>query len=124
MDGIFDLYITSGTINGEKFKDFIQYYHMPLLKSFNYSNEHSVVILYNVEEVVHLIETQAGAKVCFLAPDLMRVEGVFSEVKNIMKQNHELFEIFADPKALISFCLGMITEQKCKEHINHCWFYT
>ncbi|XP_011404819.1 PREDICTED: uncharacterized protein LOC105313243 [Amphimedon queenslandica] len=42
MNGILDLYITSGTINGEKFINFIRYYFMPLLKPFNYSNEHSV----------------------------------------------------------------------------------
>ena len=130
MNGILDLYITSGTINGEKFIDFIQYYLMPLLKPFNYSNEHSVVILDNasihhVEEVVNLIETQAGAKVCFLppySPDLMPAEGVFSEVKSIMKQNHELFEISTDLRALISLCFGMITEQNCKEHIKHCGY--
>ena len=58
--------------------------------------------IHHVQEVVDLIESQAGAKVCFLppySPDLMPAEGVFSQVKSLLKQNHELFQVCADPHA-------------------------
>ena len=80
---------------------------------------------YTTWKVTNLIETQASAKVCFwppYSPDLMPAEGVFSQVKSIMKQNHELFEISQDPRALISLCFSMITEQNCKENIKHCGY--
>ena len=70
------------------------------LLPFNGVNPQSVVIMDNasihhVEEVRELIEVQAGAKLLFLPPystDLMPVEGIFSQVKSLMKQNHQLFE--------------------------------
>ena len=73
MDGIHDVYITEGTVNGEKFADFVKNCLIPVLKPFNYTNSQSVVIMDNasihhVQEVVDLIETRAGARVCFLHP--------------------------------------------------------
>ena len=98
MDGIHDEYITEGTVNGKKFADFVKSCLLPVLKPFNYCNSHSVVIMDNasilhVQEVVDLIETRARAKVCFLppySPDLMSAEGVFSQEKSLLKQNHKL----------------------------------
>ena len=51
--------------------------------------------IHHVEEVRELIEVQAGAKLLFLppySPDLMPVEGIFSQLKSLMKQNHQFFE--------------------------------
>ena len=65
LDGIHDVYITEGTVNGEKFADFVRNCLLPVLQPFNYVNSHSIVIMDNasihhVEEVVDLIESQAG----------------------------------------------------------------
>ena len=89
------MYVTEGTVNGEKFADFVQNCLLPVLKPFNYLNSHSVVIMDNasihhVQHVVDLIESQDGAKahVCFLppySPDLMPAEGAFSQVKSLLK---------------------------------------
>ena len=85
--GIHDVYVAEGTVSGEKFADFVQHCLLPVLKPFNYLNSHSVAIMDNasvhhVQEVVDLIESRAGAHVCFLPsylPDLNPVEGVFSK---------------------------------------------
>ena len=47
LDGIHDVYVTEGTVNGEKFADFVQNCLLPVLKPFNYLNSHSVVIMDN-----------------------------------------------------------------------------
>ena len=130
MDGIHDVYITEGTVNGEKFADFVKSCLLPVLKPFNYSNSHSVVIMDNasihhVQEVVDLIETRAGARVCFLppySPDLMPAERVFSQVKSLLKQNHELFQICLDPRAYLALAFGMITHEDCNGHILNCGY--
>ena len=96
----------------KKFADFVKRCLLPVLKPFNYSNSHSVVIMDNasihhVQEVADLIETRAGARVCFLppySPDLMPAEGVFSQVKSLLKQNHKLFQIIMfRPTCLLGF---------------------
>ena len=110
LDGIHDVYVTEGTIYGEKFTDFVQNCLLPVLKPFNYLNSHSVVIMHNasihhVQDVIDLIENQAGAKVCFLPPyslDLNLAECVFSQVKSLLKQSHDLFQVCADPRAYLT----------------------
>ena len=72
---------------------------LPNLLTFNGVNPRSVVIMDNasihhVEEVRDLIEVQAGAKLLFLPSyslDSIPVEGIFSQLKNLMKPNHQFF---------------------------------
>ena len=71
--------------------------------------------IHHVEEVTDLIETQAGDRLIFLPPylpDLMPVEGVFSQLKSLMKASDRLFEVFSSPRALIAIMVfGMITQE-------------
>jgi len=105
LDGIHDVHITEGTVNGEKFADFVRNSLLPCLNPFNGINARSVVVMDNasihhVDEVTDLIEAQANARLCFLppySPDLMPVEGVFSQVKAIIKQNNNLYQVFSTP---------------------------
>lgn len=84
IEGIHDVYIAEGNINGERFSYFIQNHLLPILQEFNGINPNSVVIMDNasihhVEEVTYLIETQAGARLIYLppySPDLNPAEGV------------------------------------------------
>ena len=69
LDGIHDVYFTEGTINGEKFANYVRKSLLPVLKPFNYMNSHSVIMdnasIHHIQDVVDLIERQAGAKVFF-----------------------------------------------------------
>jgi len=129
VDGIHDVYVTEGTINGEKFSEYVQNCLLPVLKPFNYLNSHSVVIMDNTSihhvHDVDLNENQAGAKVCFLppySPDLNPAEGVFSQVKSLLKQNHDLFQVCADPHAYPTIAFGMVTPEDCYGHITNCGY--
>ena len=59
------------------------------------SYSRSVVIMDNasvhhVQDVVNLIERQAGVKICFLSSyssDLSPADGVFSHIESLVKQN-------------------------------------
>ena len=69
IDGIHDVYFTEGTMNGEKFTDFIRSYY----PFFCNVNPYSVVIMDNASihhvcEVEDLIVNQAGARLCYLPP--------------------------------------------------------
>ena len=94
MDGIHDVFIAEGTMNGEHFTTFVRNVLLLHLNPFNGVNPRSVVIMDNasihhVDQVVDLIERQAGAKLCFLppySPDLNPAEGVFSQIKSIINQ--------------------------------------
>ena len=130
LDGIHDVYLAEGTMNGDRFIHFLQVCLLPNLLPFNGVNPRSVVIMDNasihhVEEVRDLIEVQAGAKLLFLppySPDLMSVEGIFSQVESLMKQNHQFFEACTDPRAYIALLFGSITSDDCYGHISHCGY--
>ena len=130
LDGIHDVYITEGTVDGEKFTDFIRKSLLPILFPFKIVNPYSVVIMDNasihhVDKVQDLIENQAGAKLCYLppySPDLMPAEGVFSQIKSIMKENHQLFQACSSPRALLAMAFGMVTVDNCYGHVSRCGY--
>lgn len=127
LEGIHDVYLKEGTMNGDCFVKFVRNCLLPVLQPFNGVNSRSVVILDNasihhVEQVEDLIETQAGSKLIYLppySPDLNPVEGVFSQIKSIMKSNDQLFQVCSAPRALIAMAFGMVSTQDCIGHVSN-----
>ena len=130
LEGIHDCYITDGTVNGEKFTAFVRDCLLPVLLPFNWTNPRSVVVMDNasihhVDNVTRLIEGQCGAKLCYLppySPDLMPAEGVFSQIKSIMKENYKLFQVCSSPRSLLVMAFGMVSVQDCRGHISRCGY--
>ena len=60
LDGIHDVYITEGTVDGEKFTDFIRKSLLPILFPFNNVNPYSVVIMDNAS-IHHVNEVATGS---------------------------------------------------------------
>ena len=52
----------------------------------------------------------------------MPAEGVFSQVKSIMKENHKLFLVCTAPKALIAMAFGMVSVENFCGHISRCGY--
>ena len=103
---------TEGIVNGGKFADF---FHNQCCNCSTISTHTLVFHIY--EEVVNLIKCQAGAKVYFLppySPDLMPAEGIFSQVKSLLK----LFQVCTDPCAYLTLAFGMVTPADCLGHIT------
>jgi transposase len=68
--------------------------------------------IHHVGAITTVIEGQHGAKLCYLSPyspDLTSVEGVFSQIKSIMKENYKLFQVCSAPAALLAFAFGMVS---------------
>ena len=92
IDGIIDVQITTGSVNGDTFCDFIKCYLQPQLLPFNGTNPRSVVILdnaaiYHAHPATELIE-ETGALAVFLppySPDYMPIEECFSKVKSYLQ---------------------------------------
>ena len=127
MAGVHDVYLHRGTMNGDSFVRFLHTCLLPILKPFNWLNPRSVVILDNasihhVQEVHDLIETHAGSKICYLppySPDLNPAEGIFSQIKSIMKSNQQLFQVYSAPRALLALAFSMVSTEDCLGHISN-----
>lgn len=125
LEGVHDVCLLEGSVNGEKFEEFIRSCLLPILQPFNGVNAHSVVIMDNasihhVDGVTDLIENQAGARLLFLppySPDLNPIEEVFSQVKAIMKKNDVLFQVTTMPRVLLTMAFGMVTKEHCHSYI-------
>ena len=82
-------YITEGTVNGDRFFDFVRRDMLPHLMPFDGQSPNSIVIMDNasihhVDQVTELI-TSVGALVRFLppySPDMNPIEEVCAEVKH------------------------------------------
>lgn len=127
LEGIHDVYLAEGSVNGEKFATFVRSCLLPILQPFDYTNPHSVAILDNasihhVEEISEIIEEEAGARLLFLppySPDLNPLEEVFSKIKGIMKTYDGLFQASSMPRALLTLAFGMVTQENCYSYIAH-----
>ncbi|XP_065891697.1 uncharacterized protein [Dysidea avara] len=88
MEGIQDVYITEGTVNGDVFLDFIYTQLLPILRPFDERSVNSMLVMDNAsihhaDDVVDAI-CSIGALVRFLppySPDYNPIECVFGEVK-------------------------------------------
>ena len=127
LEGIHDVQVVEGSVDGVKFEEFVTETLMPILNPFDGTNPLSVVIMDNcsihhVAPVVHLIETVAQAKLVFLppySPDLMPLEEVFSKVKGVMKANDKVFQVCTAPRAMLAMAFGMVTPEDCVGYIHH-----
>ena len=127
LQGIHDVGLLEGSVNGEKLEDFFRNSLLPVLKPFNWVNERSVVIMDNasihhLQSIVDLIEDQAGARLLFLppySPDLNPAEEVFSKVKGLLKRNNNIFETSSFPRVLLMLVFSMVTVKDCVSYIGH-----
>ena len=126
-DGILDISLLETTVDGKVFESFVRNSVVPILQPFNWANPRSVVIMNNasihhVDRVQSLIEDQVGAKILFLppySPDLNPCEEVFSQVKGILKQNDDLFQVCKSPRVFLCLAFSMVTREDCQSYISH-----
>lgn len=129
-DGIIDVSITTQSVDGSVFYDFVERILLPNLLPFNGDNERSVVILDNatIHHVpeVDLIE-ETGAIVIYLppySPDMNPIEECFSKVKSILRENDALIQIANDSETqdIILGAFSSITVDDCQQWIEHCGY--
>ena len=124
--GLVALDLTKGTVDGEKFMDFIRGSLIPEMLPFDGQNAKSIAILDNcsihhVELAVDLFR-EAGILVLFLppySPDLNPAEEMFSYIKYYLKDHDEILQIMDDPIPLLKSAFESVTHEKCLGWIMH-----
>ena len=125
-EGVKDVYITDGTVDGDRFVHFIRHTLLPILQPFDGRSPHSVVILDNasihkVREVIELL-SGCGVIIKFLpaySPDLNPIEEVFAEAKHFLQANDLLLNTTLSPEALILMAFNSITTANCCAYIKN-----
>ena len=129
-DGIIALELFQGTLNGDRFLDFLRGSLIPEMQPFDGLSPQSVLVLDNCS--VHHVSTaidllrEAGTLVIFLppySPDLNPVEELFSAVKYYLKEHDEILQAMTDPTPLIKSAFDYISLEQCKGWINHSGIY-
>ena len=125
-NGIDDVYITEGSVNGDTFLHFVHTMLLPILNSFDGHSKNSVVIMdnasiYHTDSVVRTIDA-TGALIRFLppySPDMNPIENVFSEVKHYLEANGILFDTSLSPSSVLLMAFNSITASNCKAYIKN-----
>ena len=123
VEGIMDVYLAEGSVDGDTFMDFVRRTLLPLLMPFDGINEGSVVILDNasIHRIQSVVETinSVGALVKFMPPylpDFMPLEEVFAEVKGFLKANYVLFNC-VHPRVIMSHAFTTVTPENCAAYM-------
>ena len=119
--------LTTGTVNGEIFLEFVQDSLIPQLAPFDGSCDRSIVVLDNcsshhVSEVVEEFR-KAGIMVLFLppySPDYMPIELCFSYIKYYLKSHDDIFQAVSDPSVIIKSAFDSVNQDQCITWIKKC----
>ena len=127
--GVLDYELTTDSVNGEKFLDFVRGSLIPNMNPFDGTSSKSIVVLDNcsihhVDEVVEEFR-KAGVLVLFLppySPDYMPIELCFSYIKYYLKSHDDILQTITDPKIIINSAFQSVTKNQCIHWINHCGY--
>ena len=125
-EGLIGVELTTGSVNAEKFLEFVQGTLIPEMEPFDGSKRKSIVILDNCcihhARVVKDTLQDAGILVIYLppySPDLNPIEEAFSYIKYYLKDHDELLQVVTQPTAIIQAAFDSITAKQCKGWIKH-----
>ena len=125
-NGIEDVYVTSGSVNGDVFQHFFCKCVLPILLPFDGRNPRSTVIMDNAS-IHHVARIQeiirgVGARLMYLppySPDLMPLEEVFAKVKGVLRQNDSAYISTHSPEQFIKLAFCTVTKNDCIGYIRH-----
>ena len=125
-NGLEDVFITTGSVDGNKFEHFVCQYVLPILLPFDGYNPCSVVVMDNASihhvERVYDIITGIGARLLFLppySPDLMPLEEVFAQVKAMLKANDSVYLSTWSPEQFLKLAFCTVSKDDCLGYIRH-----
>ena len=114
MDGVIDIQITTESVNGGKFCDFLECCLLHQLLPYNGVNARSVVILDNasihhIESATHLIE-ETGAP---YSPDYMPIKQCFSKIKSYLRAHNPIIPVLAESEIEEILSAFSVTTDDC-----------
>ncbi len=125
-DGVLAVDFHKGTVDGDKFADFVRGSLIPHMQSYDGYASKSIVILDNctvhhTEEVTELFHS-AGIVVIFLppySPDFNPIEASFGYVKSYLRQHDELLQAVDNPIPIIKAAFDSITSAHAHSWIGY-----
>ena len=128
-DGLVGVELTTGSVDGNKFVDFVRGTLIPNMRPFDGINERSIVIMDNcsidhVSEVKKLFE-DAGILVFYLppySPDMSPIEETFSSIKYYLRDHDELMQVTDNPMSIVQAAFDQVTKEQCLAWIKDCGY--
>ena len=126
-DGLVAYDLTTGTVNGEQFLEFVQGSLIPQMAAFDGSSDRSIVVLDNcsIHHVPDVVEEfrKVGVMVLFLppySPDYMPIELCFSYIKYYLKSHDDILQAVSDPSVILKSAFDSVTQDQCSNWIKKC----
>ena len=124
-EGILDVDLTSESVNGDAFYDFVCGTLIPNMHPYDGQSPNSVVVMDNcsihhIDRVQQLLDN-AGIIVIYLppySPDLNPIESAFSYVKLYLKQHDDVIDIFPNITPLVKSGFDSISTEICQSWIK------
>ena len=124
-DGLLGVELSTGSVNGEKFYDFVRGTLIPEMLPFDGTSPRSIAIMDNcsihhMQDVSDLF-TDAGILQIFLppySPDMNPIEMAFGYVKGYLKKHEDIMHLIP-PTSLIKSAFDSITTEMCNGWIKH-----
>ena len=129
-NGVVAYDLVQGTVNGQRFLEFLQGKLIPEMLPYDGENPHSILIMDNcsihhVQPVLHTLK-QMGILILFLppySPDMNPIEELFSYVKYFLKDHYHILQAIDDPTPVLEASFDTVTKDKCLGWINHAGYY-
>ena len=128
--GMLGAEVTTDSVNGEKFCEFVEGTLIPNMLPYDGLNETSIVVMDNcaihhVQQVRSLLD-DAGILLVYLppySPDYNPIEVAFGYVKQYLKKHDDVMAVFTDPKSLVQAAFDNINEELCQAWVLHSHLY-
>lgn len=122
--GILTREFTTGTMNGDKFFDFIRGSLIPCMQQFPAPNSILVMdncSIHHVQQVKDELQL-AGIMVIFLppySPKFNPCEEMFSYVKYYIRDHDEILQCMDEPEEILKSAFDSVTKSQCNNWITH-----
>ena len=128
-NGLVTYDLVHGSVNGERFLQFLQGKLIPEMLPYDGENPHSILVMDNctIHHVQPVLDTlkQMGILVLFLppySPDMNPIE-MFSYIKYYLKDHDPILQALDDPVPLLEASFESVTKEKCIGWINYAGYY-
>ena len=129
-NGLVTYDLVHGSVNGERFLQFLQGKLIPEMLPYDGENPYSILVMDNctIHYVQPVLDTlkQMGILVLFLppySPDMNPIEEMFSYIKYYLKDHDPILQALDDPVPLLEASFESVTKEKCIGWINHARYY-
>ena len=127
--GLVGVELTTGTVCGETFLDFVRGTLIPEMEPFDGTAKKSIAIMDNCS-IHHTGEVQQafqenGILLMYLppySPDLNPIEETFSYIKYYLKDHDQELQSVTDPTCIVQAAFDSVTEELCTSWVTHCGY--